>query len=256
MSLSAKFSAAYETQNTLPVGLRQKGLPRSYKMDTTAGQYVLATAIRHSACKVMVDSIFQSPETCDISDALHRSNPAHEAIWRLMTATTILGDQKLLETSKERLHEIANNLVKDCQLFKTEILREDMSNMLAELLCSALQDWLGLMKNQNKLFICLSGPDRHFQPDSGEVVVSLRGGPPTSDSTFTLCRFPAVFQTGLRGNAEQRSLLRQGTAMYPNSPLLREALQEERKRQDEHAPQSPRLNREKMFLITNSRKEA
>jgi hypothetical protein len=183
----------------------------------------------------MVDSICNSlglnvcQEIGPVSKALYRSNPSHEAVWRLMTVNVILGDRDMLEASENRLGEVADNILAYWKIFHTESLRKEFRDKLTHFLFSVFKTWLELMKMRNKLSVSMDGNGRLFDSDSEKesIAVPVPGDFSQSSSRPVLCLFPAFLEDTFKDRTKQQSISRKGKMMYQNSPILLRALKEE-----------------------------
>ena len=236
----------YAKQNQLPEEFQQKGLPRFYSMDSAAGRNILCNAIQHSVCTTMVENIFtflglsSNQDLGHISKALYQTNRSHQAIWRLMTAKAILGDQQTWNGYQEKFRNTADNLLTYWKLFQSEDIRDTFLNMLSTILFDAFQTWCCLMKFRDRIYIIINGASRCFEPDSGERVDEMPGDFGACDPTRSFCLFPALMMEALEDRSQQPRLLRKGTMMYSTSPSLLSALKEEQQLS------SPRLSNKKV----------
>lgn len=193
----------------------------------------MCSAIEHSLCVAMVENIFVSfslnacQELDYISKALYRSNPSHEAIWRLMAANAILGDRQMLAFSQQNSRKVADRLLTKWKLFRSNDAMDKFVNMLSKLLFDAFEIWVGFMKYQDKIQVSIDGESRYFEPDSGERTIEVPGNFAAPKPKPPLCLFPALLEVTFGDRKQQRQGLRKGTMMYSNSPSLLLALKEE-----------------------------
>lgn len=226
-------SDANRAQNRFPVKLQRAGLPRYFSKDSPAGRSLVACAIQDSLCGAMVanifnsESIFTGPGIGSVMKVLHSKSRSQEAIWRLMMANTILGDKSLLDTSKSRSTEIANNLLGSWDLFDDDGVRDEFLGDLIDLLFNCSQMWLDLMRVQGKIYVSFNSAEKTCDSDSPEISPDVPGGFNTSETVSPLLRlFPPFFEDSPE-KFEQPMLRRRGTVMWENSPILRKALEEE-----------------------------
>lgn len=243
-----EFSTPANTrQNQYPDEIQRKGLPRGYSISSEAGPQVAIAAFQYSVCAAMVNNICNSlglsvcQEIGRVSNALYRSNPTHEAVWRLMTVNAILGDRDMLKASEKRLGEVADDVLAYWKIFHTESVRKEFRDRLTRFLFTVFKTWLDLMKMRNKISVRMDGNGRFFDSDSEKESIDVPGD--FSQPTFgpVLCLFPAFLEDTFKDRTKQQSISRKGKMMYQNSPILLRALKEEQEMG------SPRLSNKKGF---------
>jgi hypothetical protein len=173
----------------------------------------------------------------DVSEALFRNNQSHEAIWRLMTANTILGDQQMLDDYKANLREVAKSLLSSWKPFPGDSQMEETLNRLTRLLIDSATVSLELQKVRKRIRVSVDVVSQFFDSDSEEDAYNVPGGFDLPDSTTAvLCLFPAFFWAASPAATSQPTLLRKGKAMFRDSPPLLLALR------DEQAMRSPNMS--------------
>jgi hypothetical protein len=206
---------------------------------------VVVAAIQHSICKAIKET-FLLFGSCtdrrlrDVSEALFRNNQSHEAIWRLMTVNTILGDQQMVNEYEESLCEVATSLLSSWKPFPGESQRKETFDKLTRLLIEIATVSLKLQKIRRRMLVSIDVVGDYFDSDSEEELHKVPGGYALPDSTApVLCLFPAFFWTASSAANSQPTLFRKGTAMFCDSPPLLVALNDERE------VRSPRLSNKK-----------
>jgi hypothetical protein len=165
----------------------------------------------------------------DISEALFRKNESHEAIWRLMTVSTILNDQKMFGEFKNHLEQVASSLILSWRPFPGEGQEKETLERLTQLLIDSAKTSLELQRIRQRIHVSVEVVSEYFDSDSEEDSHSVPGGFQLPDSTApVLCLFPAFFWTASSATTSSPTLLRKGMAMFRDSPPLLAALNDER----------------------------
>jgi hypothetical protein len=165
----------------------------------------------------------------DVSEALFRRNESHEAVWRLMTVTTILTDQQIFDGYEKHLREVASSLLSSWNPFPGEGQEKETLKRLTRLLIDSAKTFLELQKTRRRIHVSIDVVSEYFDSDSEEDSHNVPGGFELPDSTApVLCLFPAFFWTTSPTTTLSPSLLRKGTAMFRDSPPLLAALNDER----------------------------
>jgi hypothetical protein len=165
----------------------------------------------------------------DVSEALFRKNESHEAIWRLMTVTTILTDQQMFGEYEKHLEGVASSLLSSWNPFPGEGQEKEALKRLTRLLIDSAKTSLELQKIRQRIHVSVDVVSEYFDSDSEEDSHNVPGGFELPDSTApVLCLFPAFFWTTSPATTLSPSLLRKGTAMFRDSPPLLAALNDER----------------------------
>lgn len=163
----------------------------------------------------------------DVSDALFQNNQSHEAVWRLMTANTILSNPRIAEKYEAKLRKVANSLVSSWSPFPGDEQKKETLDRLTRLLIDSAMKSLELLKLRSRIHVSFDATTQHFESDSEEDLHNVPGGFQLPDSTAAvLCLFPAFFWDASPAGALQPALLRKGTAMFRDSPPLLAALNE------------------------------
>jgi hypothetical protein len=165
----------------------------------------------------------------DISEALFRKDESHEAIWRLMTVTTILNDRRMLGEYEKHLEEVALSLLATWDPFPGEGQAKETLKRLTRLLIDSAKISLELQKIRRRIHVSIDVVSEYFDSDSDEDSQNVPGGFELPDSTApVLCLFPAFFWTTSSTTTLSPSLLRKGRAMFCDSLPLLAALNDER----------------------------
>jgi hypothetical protein len=165
----------------------------------------------------------------DISEALFRKNESHEAVWRLMTVTTILTDQRMFGEYEKHLEKVALSLLATWNPFPGEGQEKETLKRLTRLLIDSAKISLELQKIRRRIHVSIDVVSEYFDSDSDEDSQNVPGGFELPDSTApVLCLFPAFFWTTSPATTLPPSLLRKGRAMFRDSPQLLAALNDER----------------------------
>jgi hypothetical protein len=164
----------------------------------------------------------------DVSEALFRNNQSHEAIWRLMTVNTILGDQQMVDKYRATLRELAKSLLSSWKPFPGDSQEKETLDRLTQLLIDSAAISLKLQRVRTRIHVSVDVVSQYFDSDSEEDAYNVPGSFDLPDSTVAvLCLFPAFFWTASPAAISQPNLLRKGTAMFRDSPPLLVALKDE-----------------------------
>ena len=176
----------------------------------------------------------------DVSEVLFRNNSSHEAIWRLLTVNTILGDRQMFGECKNTLSKIATSLLSSWKPFPGDSQKKEILEKLTQFLVDSATVSLELQKIRKRIHVSIDVVSDYFDSDSEEDSHKVPGDFELPDSTApVLCLFPAFFWAASPAANSQPALLRKGTAMFRDSPPLLAALS------DERAVKSPRMSNKK-----------
>jgi hypothetical protein len=230
-------------QNQFPDGIRYNHLPQLYSSDSPSGRYVVMAAIQHSICTAMKQNFVPPFGPCadrgfwEVSEVLFRNNQSHEAIWRLMTINTILGDQQMIDKYKASLHEVAKSLLSSWKPFLGDSQKKETLDRLTLLLINSATIFLELQKVRKRIHVSIDVVSQYFDSDSEDDSHNVPGGFELPDTTApVLCLFPAFFWTTSPAATSHPNLLRKGRAMFRDSPPLLAALN------DEQEVRSPKMS--------------
>lgn len=223
-------------QHELPAKLRSAHWPKVYSLELESSRTFVSSILRYSICKTIMEHVLIPVPFCtcatvrDVTNVLHQSDRSHEAIWRLMTASSMIKTGDVVDSAEARSRDIAEEMIESWKLHLQPELRSEMQAGLVGFLMACLMDWLQLMRLGDRVIVIASGNSELFDFEGAVEVdraVKVPGEFSTSvPSLSSLCIFPAFLQiSGTSGGAKQH-IIRKGTMLHSNSIVFQQARHE------------------------------
>lgn len=227
----------------MPTGLHNKELPRYFKTDTEIGRRVFTATVQHSVCVAMMRTVFVpfgphgNNQMWDVAEALYGIDPDHEAIWRLMTVNTILHSDGMMSTMRAKLRGEAEKVLSTWSPLPPESHRAETVDRLTQLLVNCATTWLNLMRLRDRIKASIDVSSHYFDSDSEDSSQNVPGDFNLPDTTHpVLYLFPVFFGNHTPDEKARPDVIRNGQAVFRDSPTLLLALQAESEAMKSQSP--------------------